>query len=122
MHNEDKELREMFGQQNPFRVPEGYFDTLTERVMSNLPDRKPQEARKSKLVALRPWLYAAACVVVLVVMSVVWLFRQQPDTPQVAVASSVSATSTSDSSYMDEAADYVMLDNAEIYACLSDNY
>jgi len=60
--------------------------------------------------------------VVLVVMSVVWLFRQQPDTPQVVVASSVSATSTSDSSYMDEAADYVMLDNAEIYACLSDNY
>ena len=130
MNYEDKDIQERFGKDNPFRVPAGYFDQLTERVMSQLPEREQQAEQislterrpKSRRVALRPWLYAAACVVVLVVMSVVWLFHQQPVTPQVAVASPVSGATTSDSSYMDEAADYVMLDNAEIYACLSDNY
>ena len=42
MNYEDKEIQERFGKENPFRVPEGYFDQLTERVMSQLPEREQQ--------------------------------------------------------------------------------
>ena len=40
MNYEEKEIKERFGQTNPFRVPDGYFDQLTERVMSQLPERE----------------------------------------------------------------------------------
>ena len=130
MLNEEKYLKERVGQELPFRVPEGYFDTLSERVMAQLPARKvPVEqhvpltvlgvgTKKSRLVMLRPWFYAAACLAMVFVLSAVLLFPSQTTAPQVAVASPTVAT---ESSYMDDAADYVMLDNAEIYACLSDN-
>lgn len=47
---------------NPFRVPEGYMEGLTERVMSRLPE-KPQRVEAKKVTMLdrvRPWLYMAA--------------------------------------------------------------
>lgn len=109
--NEETYLKETIGTRNPFQVPEGYFEQLTQQVMQQLPERKPQ----SRLVALRPWLYAAACVVVLVVMSLSLYLKPDAGEQQVAVASV-------ESTYMDDAADYAMIDNSEIYACLtSDN-
>lgn len=113
MSNEEKYIRETFGQANPFRVPEGYFDQLTQQVMSQLPERQ----KKSRIVALRPWLYAAACTVAVAVLGLTYHFHQTTDEQQMA---SVALTST-ESTYVDDAADYAMLDNAEIYAYLSDN-
>lgn len=127
MENEEKYIREKLGQNNPFRVPEGYFDQLTERVMAQLSEQVtaelseqvtaqlPERRQKSRFVALRPWLYAAACIVVLLVLSVTFLFQRPADDTQQVAANTVEST------YMDEAADYAMLDNAEIYACLSEN-
>ena len=119
MENEEKYIREKLGQNNPFRVPEGYFDQLTERVMAQLSEQVtaqlPERRQKSRFIALRPWLYAAACIVVLLVLSVTFLFQRPADDTQQVAANTVEST------YMDEAADYAMLDNAEIYACLSEN-
>ena len=113
MENEEKYIREKLGQNNPFRVPEGYFDQLTERVMAQLPERRP----KSRLVTLRPWLYAAACVAVVAVMGLTFHFHQSAEEQQMA---NMTANNT-EISYIEEAADYAMLDNAEIYAYLSEN-
>ena len=68
------------------------------------------------MVALRPWFYAAACLVAVVVMTLTFHFRQDNASEMTA-----SAVESVDNNYIDEAADYVMLDNAEIYACLADN-
>lgn len=119
MESEERYLRERVGQERPFRVPEGYFDSLAARVMENLPAREqslPQPATrgKSRLANLRPWLYAAACLAVVLVMSLPLLFNRQAEEQPVAAAAV-------ENTYMDEAADYAMLDNAEIYACLLDN-
>ena len=38
MKNEEKYMNEGLLRENPFRVPEGYFDNLTDRVMSQLPN------------------------------------------------------------------------------------
>jgi hypothetical protein len=63
---------------------------------------------------LRPWMYAAACLVVIVFSVALYFSKIAPDTPelpQVAVTES----------YIDEAADYAMIDNTDIYACLAEN-
>jgi hypothetical protein len=128
MNYEEKEKKERFGQTNHFRVPDGYFDQLTERVMSQLPEREKTAEQvslsaprhKSRLVALRPWLYAAACMVAVVFMGVAFYFHQVKEEQTLANANVVNTTNT-ESQYIDEYADYVMLDNAEIYAYLADS-
>lgn len=116
MDYEEKYIQEKMGQRNPFRVPEGYFDQLADQVMAQLPERQ----RKSRVVALRPWLYAAASVVLVVVMSLTFYFHRHAGA-EMQTAAVATAVSTEESSYIDEAADYAMLDNVEIYALLAEN-
>jgi hypothetical protein len=130
MNIEEKYIREKIGQKNPFSVPEGYFDQLSEQVMAQLPERdfikseqtvtiKPQRHAKSKIVALRPWLYAAASVVIVLVMSLSYYFHRNAGT-ELQASTTVMPVSPEES-YIDEAADYAMLDNVEIYAYLAEN-
>lgn len=57
---------EQFKGENPFRVPEGYFENLTTQIMSNLPEQSTQN-EPAKVVSMmdrvRPWLYMAAVFV-----------------------------------------------------------
>ena len=108
--NEEKYLRERVGQKNHFRTPDGYFDQFATRMMAQLPEQQP--VARTVSITVRRWLYAAACVAVLVVVGLSFLFQQQsPDeTQQMAVSDS----------YIEEAADYAMLDNADIYQLLAE--
>lgn len=121
--NEEQYLINKAGKENPFRVPEGYFDSLASQVMSrvdaegNKPQDMPMIEKMAKTVWLRPVLYAAASVCALFISVTAYQhFTAQPvenTTEQVAVYS--------DNSF-DEAADYVMIDNQDIYACLTGEY
>ena len=134
-HNDDLCLKETVGNRNPFRVPDGYFEQLTQQVMQQLPDREPSVAKqvdmaqkpvsqpRARKVQMRPWLYAAACTALALMLGVSYYFMQSPATSTDAapMASAVpAANATLDNSYIDDMADYAMLDNTEIYACLSD--
>ena len=45
----------------PFRVPDGYMEGLTNRIMESLPEPPVMEAESVSLVErIRPWLYLAA--------------------------------------------------------------
>ena len=105
MIEEEKHLRETVGTRNAFRVPEGYFEQFTAQVMEQLP-----EQQKARTTMLRPWLYAAACTVVAVLMGVTYYWHQNTADDMMA-----------DSNYYEEVADYAMIDNIDIYACLADN-
>lgn len=105
MIEEEKHLRETVGTRNAFRVPEGYFEQFTAQVMEQLP-----EQQKARTTMLRPWLYAAACTVVAMVMGVTYYWHQNTTDDMMA-----------DSNYYEEVADYAMIDNIDIYACLADN-
>lgn len=60
MKTEQDNLNRMKGE-NPFRVPEGYFEGLTADVMDRLPQKLPEkEAKISWMDRVRPWLYMAA--------------------------------------------------------------
>ena len=118
--NEEKYIEEKVGRRNPFQVPEGYFDHLADQVMASLPERQPvADAPKARRVTLRPLYYAAAAVCAFVISVVVW--QSFPETSQpMPVQASVSSQDLSDDDF-EEAADYLMLDNYDIYACLTEN-
>ncbi|MDO4703713.1 hypothetical protein [Tannerella sp.] len=56
-HIEDENMKK-----NPFRVPDGYMEGLTDQIMSRLPERPQQKETKIVSMAdkMRPWLYLAA--------------------------------------------------------------
>lgn len=124
---EENYLIEKVGKENPFRVPEGYFDTLTSQIMAKVEaegvearDIQPVKEKRAKVVWLRPVLYAAASVCALFISVVAYqnYSDQGAAAPAQAVVADNHQTVTDD--YFDEVADYVMLDNQDIYACLSD--
>jgi hypothetical protein len=130
MMNEEQYIRNRMGERNPFRVPDGYFDSLAAEMMKQLPlqasTRMPDEQlmklpQKSLFARLRPWMYAAACLVgVLLTVSV--FFMESEKKGQEVAATTPVAAETYDDNYADEAADYVMADNIDIYACLASDF
>ena len=67
--------------QNPFKVPEGYFDTLNTRIMDNVArqasaekSEKPAQAKSVRMHVLR-WAAACACVLVIGVSAVLFTFK-----------------------------------------------
>ena len=108
--NEETYLKETVGTRNAFQVPDGYFEQLTQRVIQQLPER--QQSR-SRLVALRPWIYSAAASLLIALAGVTFYFQQQD-------AESQELTANVDASYIDEAVDYALIDNTEIYAYLAE--
>ena len=125
---EEKYLIEKVGKENPFRVPEGYFDTLSSQIMAKVEaegvaprDIKAGKEKRAKVVWLRPVLYAAASVCALFISVVAYQSRSDKGTAaptQTVVANNQMLMDD----YFDEAADYVMLDNQDIYAYLSSDY
>ena len=60
MNKKENTLDRLKGKQ-PFRVPDGYMEGLTNRIMESLPDPPVMEAESVSLVErIRPWLYLAA--------------------------------------------------------------
>lgn len=101
MTMDEKKLRELTGQQNPFRVPEGYFENFNDRLFARLPQQK-----KAKTIRLRPvlWRYAAAVVVALGLGTALYLNQEsQPVTAY-----------DSQEDYYNEELDYIMVGNMEI--------
>ena len=47
MKEEDKILKKI-GTENPFRVPDGYFENLTSEVMNRLPEKETPAIIKKK--------------------------------------------------------------------------
>lgn len=64
MKEEDKLLKKV-GTENPFRVPEGYFENFTSDLMSRLPEKEKTDIHREPTTweRVRPWLYMAAMFV-----------------------------------------------------------
>lgn len=131
MMNEEEYLNSKMGKRNPFTVPEGYFEQLTQQVMDRIPQtaatKEMQPVQKPARVAvmkhIRPWLYAAACICVGVFIAALAfndrseVVAPQPTSQQIAANDQTDYGYYSDA-YIDAEADYAMIDNQEIYACL----
>ena len=121
--NEEMYIQEKVGKRNPFRVPEGYFDGLTDQIMKTLPD---QPKRRAKSVFMRPVFYAVACVSALLIAGATWMWHSSEEASETvvqakAIVSQPQQQNSSEEGYFDDAADYMMLDNHDIYAYLAEN-
>lgn len=124
MTREENILKERFGKQNPFKVPDGYFDHLTERIMENLPE---QEVRvidirsRQKLWQKLPLRKIAAAVAVTALLGggTFWALQHEGNSKVVAHAKHhEQKTVGSEEAAFNEMADYAMIDNETIYASL----
>ncbi len=123
MINEEEYLIKNMGKQLPFTVPDGYFDRLAAEVMARIPEAPAEKkpARVAVMKRLRPWLYAAACICVGVFIAALAFTSKHGDTITQQQMASVEQNTTNsfvNDSYIDEEADYAMIDNQEIYAYL----
>jgi len=127
---------------NPFTTPKGYFENLTERVMSQLPEepRAEQSQTASQVVELKShnraakrsritWFLttaAAACMA----GAIFWITSSGPDiqngtgsqTTQQALAQNNTNMQEDDygyDEYSEEALSYALVDEADIYSYLS---
>lgn len=108
---EEQRIGELGGRNNPFRVPEGYFEQFDARLMARLPKKE----KKAKTVRLMPrlWRYAAAALIIAGVgTAIVW--NRQTSSP---IAYNEETTMEE---YYNEALDYAMVDNMEIAVYLTE--
>ena len=128
---EEDFLMEKVGRRESFRVPDGYFDSLAARVMEKLPEQEHTtveieatsgEEHRAKVVRpvfgrrLRAMLAAAACVAAIVFGATLFFNDSEQHDQMSAIA--LNGPSDDGYTYLDEAADYAMMDNQDIYACL----
>lgn len=98
----EAKLYERFGAERPFSVPEGYFDSLTDRVMSRVAQRK----RRSMV-----WRWSAAAILVGCIATG-GLFFERNYRMHLAEADDIQ--------YIEDALDYSMIDNTSIESYLTE--
>lgn len=121
MTNEEKFLMEKVGRKNPFKVPDGYFETFAEQLMKQLPEHKASviEIQKPKDKTKRPLWFVAASVAAILLSSLVYISLPSSRSDASVSSAALQAMNTaSQDSYVDQAADYAMVDNSDIYAYL----
>ena len=104
-HNTEEleaKLLSRFGTDNHFTVPEGYFDSFSDRVMSRIAQRK-----RRRMV----WRWAAAAVLTGCVLTG-GLFFERSYKSQIAEAEDIQ--------YIEDALDYSMIDNMSIASYLTE--
>jgi len=130
--NEDRKIKELFGKNNHFEVPAGYFDNLTQQIMDRLPEKEARIVEMPEMATGQPlWLrstfhkVAAVIVAVIVVSGGVLIgLRHDGNQSHVQVAQKANMQGgihnvrISDEGSFDQMADYTMMDNQDIYASL----
>lgn len=101
----EAKLLSRFGTENPFSVPEGYFNGLTERVMNRVAQRK-----RHRLL----WRWAAAAILVGCVAMGGMFFEYSQQTTD------ISQQTAEDIQYIEDALDYSMIDNMSIASYLTE--
>jgi hypothetical protein len=119
MDKETKILEEKFGKAQPFKVPDGYFDSFVNDLMDKLPEDHARviEMRPNKLRLYRPFAVAAASICVAIFSIGMYLHSSESaENKQM-----VEAHNTQSYSAIDEAVDYTMMDNLDMYAYVSEH-
>lgn len=100
-----------FGKKNPFKTPDGYFEGLTSRVMSQIPENEVvmTPRHRSKI-----WMYVAASFCGLLVLGT--LISQTVTTDsKMPMELAQENNQLEDSSYLEDMVDYALISDAMIY-------
>lgn len=127
--NTEQHLIDRFSRQRHFTVPEGYFDTLSQRIIDSVAHEqnkvlhvqpKAQQLRINILYRYRSAVTAAACAIVI---AGAFIFLSGPDSHRVDSTQPVQGLSSlaHQDDAIERAADVMMIDEDDIYMYLTDN-
>lgn len=125
--NEEKKIEQIFGKDNRFRVPDGYFENLPDQIMARIPEH---EAKVISIEQQRLWkqlpikqIAAGVAVVALLGSGVGYAYQNNLHQKKNACANAnieakhAVVSSNSDDEF-EQMADYTMMDSQDIYASL----
>lgn len=139
MMNEEKKINDIFGKENHFKIPEGYFDNFAEQMMAKIPVQeidsleepgKELLENKAKLVHLSLWrrlpLRKIAAVLAVTAMlggGVLYQLQQSEKKHHALAHKETPAIESShvtdgDDVAFEQMADYTMMDSQDFYAQL----
>ena len=139
MMNEEKKINDIFGKENHFKVPEGYFYNFSEQMMAKIPEQEidtPEETdrelqeNKAKFVHLSLWrrlpLRKIAAVLAVTAMLGGGVLYQLQQAEKKHHAMAHNETPATESSHVtdgedvafEQMADYTMMDSQDFYAQL----
>lgn len=130
MTNEEKHILDKVGNDNPFRVPDGYFAELQANLMKNIP------AGKAKTVKLHPhrrfmWpmVSAAASVCIAIFAATAYFYNKDNNAPLANKSEMASAKAVFDeelrdmiSSDVEGAEEYITMTSDEMYKYIAEYY
>ena len=131
---EEQLLKQKFGSQRPFKVPEGYFDSLEKSLMQNVVEPAVPNKRPAIKAFMRPLKWAACFAAVLLVSGTIYFNSLEKESYQNHVwhqtynqnhADNISENMSSSvyADYiLDEISDYAMLDNDDIYSYVENEW
>lgn len=115
---EENELLKKYGTQNPFTVPEGYFENFSKELMKKLPEKERRDNQEDITTwqRVKPWIYMAAmfCGLMFTVRVVVGPPKQ--DTPIFTAAE----TEQFSDEYIETILDHSMMDDYTLYQYLTE--
>ena len=121
----EHQLQSVYGSKRPFSVPDDYFSRLPSRIMAQL----PAEERKEKSAAeklhrvlvrrLRPLAAAAMTVGVVLTGFLAYSMFLSPKEGSMTGTGKEQTVTSQDG--FDEAADYLMMDEDDMYAYMADD-
>ncbi|WP_281643648.1 hypothetical protein [Bacteroides zoogleoformans] len=118
MKEEGKMLKKT-GRENPFRVPEGYFERLSSEVMDRLPEKEKQavtQREPTRWERVRPWLYMAAMFI-----GAALIIRVASSDHTPAADSVVADETEAQMEYINMAVENSMMDDYSLYVFLADS-
>lgn len=119
---EDTELKNRVGKENPFKVPEGYFENIVPEIMKQLPDAEVQEEVEVTMwERVKPWVYMVAMF-----CGLMFGLRVMMNDRPVSTSINAGDVSMTDSvqgipdEYIDPILDQAMMDDYTLYMYLTD--
>lgn len=121
----DEKLKEMFGQKNPFNVPDGYFDDFANKMQEYTQGHQPaptlhveEPAKRPTMFArIKPYLYLAAMFGGLFFGIKVFEYSKTLSKPAATEKTASQAQTTgSEDEYINEMCEYAGIDKSQIYA------
>lgn len=119
---EDTELKKKIGKENPFKVPEGYFENIVPEIMKQLPEAEAQESVEITMwERVKPWVYMVAMFCGLMfglrVMMMDKPVNKEINTDNVSMTDSLEGIPDE---YIDPILDQAMMDDYTLYMYLTD--
>lgn len=119
MVKEERYIKNRFGKNNNFRVPDGYFDNFASTMISKLPQQAPVVVcQRSRMRILRPIIYSAACLCLAIFGVTIYLSDATRNAGNHTLSESAKYSNGYTYTTEDAIIDHAMMDNADMYACL----